>query len=611
VTAGKELKTLSDARVERLDRFPVAGVDLRRDLYQLVRYVEERGLVRTKRGNAIPKTVARRLAKLLSYTEESKAVEEDGCGFWSDFVSYVAKVMGLVTFDTEGVYLGYSSTEPSYPDNEIKVNKKAWRTYLDKTPLKKEHALLDACCRLTKNEFFHRATLIDGERFDRFGSATGPAGAMDLPRIRRDLLQFFATNLEPGRWYEMRDVVALLEVLQPHLILDPDTREPEAASRRRLRDWQWGHGRKKKRPAKPKSSLKDIYTNFREYGGGEERWDHRSKRQITSRTADAFRRVEGRYLEYFLSEIPYICRFVELAFRPGTDRHGLDVSPELERLRAFRLTSRFFQVIGNDAELDRVKVTVLPTFEVLVEAPSYPDVILQALAPYTCEIDEDGPIHRLRLEQRKVVEAAARDPKAPSVTQVLEKLSGTPVPENVAVESSCWSKRGDKVVFYQGFGLLELDGESERQAVLEDVGELVADDRLDRFVLVREPERVFSRLEERLHVPIRVKHKRRAFTRCAGRLGAASEGEEPKRKKRGTRTKATPVRLKAEDLVGYRASDASLLPVLQEMLRLQTGTCVMADENLLVVSARDLPRVRAALRRLADRFEVTLEPYGG
>jgi hypothetical protein len=65
------------------------------------------------------------------------------------------------------------------------------------------------------------------------------------------------------------------------------------------------------------------------------------------------------------------------------------------------------------------------------------------------------------------------------------------------------------------------------------------------------------------------------------------------------------VRLEAEDLVGYRASDAGLLTALEEALRGEARTCVLAGD-LLVVSAAALPRLRAALKKLKDRFAVTL-----
>jgi len=608
-------RTLSSAQLAELEILPAGVVDLRRDLYQFVRYVQDKGLVRTKRENAIPKSTARRLAKLLSYSQEAEAVEEDGCGFWSDQISRLARELRLVAFDTKGIYQGYSSSAPSFPDNAITVDKNAWQAYLSQTALQKERAILEAQLRMTGNEFFHAATLVGGDRFDTFGRATGPAGAMVLPRVRQGLLKLLA-GLEPDRWYATRGVVELLQQSAPHLILDPQTREPDAASQRQLREWEFerrrgtrGKHKGNKPQTKPEVALEDIYTNFRERAVTGKQIDYRSKRQISSMTQDAFFRVEGRYLEFFLSEIPYRCGFVELATRRPGDPCGLDVSPAFERLPAFRLLPRFFQVMREDAELDRVKLTVLPTFEVLVEAPSYPEQILDTLEPYTTLVREDGPIHRLRLEQRKVVQVAALDPEARPLAAVLEDLARSPLPENVAAELGCWSRHGEKVVFYEGFGLLELVGAADqRKAVLGSLGALVQEDGPAGFAIVRDPSRAFGRLEDELHVPLRVKHRAMAFVSCAGRLSAA--GRAPAAAARPARpapARVQEVRLESEDLVGYRASSTALLTALHEALRAEARTCLLVDGDLLVLSAAALPLLRATLRRLSGRFDVTSE----
>lgn len=218
---------------------------------------------------------------------------------------------------------------------------------------------------------------------------------MNLPRIRRGLLKFL-TSFEPGVWYGFRETVERLKLQCPTLILDPDTRKPDGESQTRLRDWEFDRRyNKKKKTAvkKPEPILEDIYTNFREFDALQNQWDRGSERKITSKTPDAFQRVEGRYLEFFMREIPYLCGFVDLAYRKPADRHGSEVSPPFERLQAFRLTSRFSRIMGEDAGFNTVKVTVLPNFEALVEAPSFPDVILRMMAPYTTPVHEEGPKH--------------------------------------------------------------------------------------------------------------------------------------------------------------------------------------------------------------------------
>ncbi len=596
--------TLAEEELGRLDILRAGAVDLRRDVYRFVRYVREEGLVRTRNGNNIPKSAGRALAKILSWAGEAEAVEREGWALWSDHVSQVARELGLISFDTEGEYAGYSSTEPSFPENEVQVEEKEWRSYLKKTALEKERAILEVHLRTTPNEFFNEATLVKGEAFDSFGCATGPAGKMKLPAIRRGLLEFLL-DLEPHVWYETRGVVDLLKERRPTLILDPSSRSPDEESGRRLRDWEWSGTKAGAR--RPEATLEDIYKNFRERKPGDEGW-RRPQQQITSKTPDAFHRVEGRYLEFFLREIPHLCGFVELAYRKPSDRRGLDVVPPFERLRAFRLTPRFFQVLRGDAAFDKVKVAVLPNCEILVEAPSYPESTLEGLEPFAATLREEGPVHILRLEKKKVVEAAARDRGGRPVAEVLGELAASPLPQNVAVELASWAGHGGKAVCYEGFALLEIRGSAqERQQVLGSLGDLVQDDRLEGFAIVRDPARAFERLEEGLHVPVRIGHRENAFAACPGGLGAAVPAGRPAGR---TAPSAEKARLESEDLVGYRTACAPLLAALEDALRGEARTCFKVGDDLLVLSAAAMPRLRAAIRRLSERFDISVAVAG-
>lgn len=566
---------------------PSGVVDLRRDVHALVRYIQQRGLTLTKRENCIPKTDARRLAKLLSWEGEAREVEESGGGVWSGTVLDLARRLGLVSYDTKGVLMGYSSREPCFPYNDVRVDGEAFETWLQRSPLEKERALLNRMVEDDPSEFFYSATLLPTPPFDTWASATGPASRMDLPVIRRGLLEFLAA-LEPGVWHEFRPLVDRLQQRLPHLVLDPATRGPDGDSIRKLRDWEWEsrRGKGKKPVPKPDVVLEDLYTNFRE--------TPRGRYQGTPVPRD-FHRVEGRYLEFFLREIPYLMGFVDLAFRAAEDPVGLEVEPHYDRLRAIRLTPRLRQVVQGDPEMDRVRVTVLPTFEVLVEAPSHPEVLLEALAPYTSRVQEGGPVHRLRLERARVVEASATRPEA--VTDLLEGLAGSPLPGNVASDLSAWMGRADRVVVYEGFGLLELPD----AGVLDGIRGSVAEECPGGFALIRQPEAAFRTLEEGGHVPMRVVHRADRFASGPGRL-AAPPAPKPS---------PQPVRLTSEDLVGFRASRKGVLETLHEALRDRTAVCLLA-EGRLILSAEDLPLLRQALADLGPRFAVTLEgPHAG
>ncbi len=596
-----KLRTLEASELETLDlRAP--EVDLRRDLYRFVRYVEERArpkggktkpLCRTRRQNRIPKTAARRLAKLLSHSGEAEAVASRGEAPWAECVSELARALGIVSYDTEGTYIGYTSTEPCFPDNEIRVDQAAWRAFLAQSPSEKEKKLLDALVRTTPSEFFYPATLFpDEEVFTTWGSATGPVSRTDLPAVRRRLLELLG-GLEAGVWYQLPSLVERLKKEDPRLILDPRTREPAAMSHRRQH---------RGRTPPPEVALEDVYTGIHERKPN----DRHHGKTVKSRSPRAFQRVEGRYLEFFLREIPYLCGFVELAYRPADDPHGLDVVPPLERLRGFRLAPRFFQLLGGDPAFDRVSIKVLPSFEVLIEAASWPEVLLEELAPFCGALAEQRPLVRLRLEKKKVIAATARSPERKAPAELLRGL-GVRLPGNVATELASWSRHGEKVVFYQDCGLLELaEGApgARREEVLAALGELAEGDAPPGFVVVRRPDRAFQRLEQAHLVPGRLEHPEAAFASCDGRLAVpdAPRRGQPRAAKQARAPEK--VRLERLDLVGLRASDPALLAALEQALGGKAPVCALAGDGLLAISASALPALRAALRRLADRFEI-------
>ena len=67
----------------------------------------------------LSKADAKRLAKLLSDPQAAEEVEAHGISCWVDYIDDLALELGFVTYDTQGVYAGYTSSEPSFPDNYI------------------------------------------------------------------------------------------------------------------------------------------------------------------------------------------------------------------------------------------------------------------------------------------------------------------------------------------------------------------------------------------------------------------------------------------------------------------------------------------------------------
>jgi len=145
-----------------------------------------------------------------------------------------------------------------------------------------------------------------------------------------------------------------------------------------------------------------------------------------------------------------------------------------------------------------------------------------------------------------------------------------------------------------------------QQQVSAELGKLVVDDRARGMLVARDPERTIGVLEQRERVPIVFRHAPSGFAACDGPLGAATTAREAERDPSASPAPRS-VRLEAQDLVGYRAEDAGFLKALHGALERAGVACQLVAEGcLLLVPASDLGRVRTALRRLEDRFDVEL-----
>jgi hypothetical protein len=136
--------------------------DLRRDLHVFVDFVCHREVKRSHRGNALSKADAKRLAKLLSDPDAVREVDEEGSSGWIDFVDEVALRLGFIHYDTQGQYAGYTSQEPSFPDNYIEFRAKPYEQFLAAKAAKQESTLLELLVRQGQglaSEFYRQSVL--------------------------------------------------------------------------------------------------------------------------------------------------------------------------------------------------------------------------------------------------------------------------------------------------------------------------------------------------------------------------------------------------------------------------------------------------------------------
>lgn len=543
--------------------------DFRRDMHVFVTYVREREVKRAHRGNVLPKTDARRLAKLMSDPTADDEIIESGSSQWVDFVDDVALQLGFVEYDTKGVYAGYTSQEPSFPDNFMTFNAKEYSDFLKNTLAQQESRLLEMLLDLFTahaSEFFGRPVLAELDRFSGWGSATGVVPMVDFPQARRFLLKLLA-ELPTGEWLSTASLIAFLKKQHPYFLI-PKTLQFKSK-------WEQDRGR---------------YDNFHEGDPFKQ-----SRVTVKETDPDAFERVEGRYVERFLEWIPKLFGYVDVAYAKRMPSN----QPTLGGLPAFRVSERLRRALTCKIAEPTVKVT--PAFEAYVQSEVYPARVLSQLRQIS-ELVSDDTTTVYRLTKQSVAAALAADPKLDAIKR-LESLSTTPLPENVRRELADWSTHSEKFVLYTGFSLLE----TERDVPAPDKSQVECID--PGTYIVRSPDKVFKELEQQERMPLQVTHGDAAFSslpegaHSALRVKTRKKAPKPAAKPQVTLMKVTRVQL--------LCPDRDFLQRLQTVL-LGAGCPVEADsKNLsLVYSDRYEAEVGKAIRGLRSDYQVTIENKG-
>lgn len=557
---------LDSLDVGRLDA-PTRAVDIRRDIHVFVDYIRGRDVKRTHRGNMLSKADAARLAKLLSDPNAAKEVEEDGRSDWVDYVDRLVLDLGFIGYDTKGVYVGYTSTAPSFPENFIRFDEDAYQRFVALSSAKQESALLARLLSRDQgrdSEFYRDSVLGRLDRFSTWGSATGVMPLLDFAAARRFLLGVLA-ECPPGQWFGTASLIEHLKEHHRYFLI------PEKPRFRNQYDEQYGR-----------------YGNFRE---SKEKWGQGTA--VAESDPDSFQRVEGRYVERFLEDIPWVMGYVDVAYARDTSRR---VHPSFGLLEAFRVGDRLGRALRE--RIGEPRITVTPSFDIFVQAETYPVSVLARLAPL-CEMVKEDASFVLKLTKRKVAAARASDPEL-DVVALLRGLSENELPANVVRELSGWSEHGEKFVVYSGYSVLE--GDQDLTAAASFTVETLA----PGVLLTHSPDKLFDELERRELMPIRVKHgdaeftplPRRARTRFAKQT---ADRKEPSPRKLG-------VALKRVTRVQLICPDQGFFDNFLRLL-VEVGVPVEANREHLLLSytTANEPKVSEAIRALKTRYRITIE----
>jgi hypothetical protein len=539
--------------------------DLRKDLHIYVNYIRDRTIKRSVRENNMPKADAKRIAKLLSDAEALADIEESGGSAWLDFIEKLALALGFTRYDTEGEYLGYTSSSPSFPDNYIEFNQQAYEGFLFSAMQKQEQIIFDYLVgnySASKNEWFTQSIYGRLDAFPIWGCATGVVPGIKFDKVRKFLFDCLA-SCRPGVWYETASLVGYLKKKHPYFLI---ALAPKFTSR-----WERDKGR---------------YCNFAE----QDKTSNKSEK-ILEKDPHAFDRVEGRFVERFLENIPLTLGYVDLAYgmpiKPGT-------RPSLGSVKAFKINESFLRFMTGSVPEPRV--TVHPNHEIHVESQWHPAGMIAALDPFADLISADK-ICILKLNRLKIIQYLAGE-KSPDLKKVLADLTKLPLPSNVAAELDEWAGHSETFILYQGCGLLE--GEKTPSFTKDFELETLA----AGLRLVRSPDTLFSELETAEQIPVLVTHRSNGLQ--APPQGVKSVFTQKIEKARKTTKKELMTITQKTFITLFFQNGASLDAFVKALTEEKCFVDIDKERRTLTYAAEQKEQVDSVMKKLKKKYRIKI-----
>jgi len=553
--------------------------DVLRDLFTYLDYVGERSVKRMTRSNEIPRADMQRLAKLLNVAPPEKDDWMYARQNWIDFIDDLALRLNLVSYDIKGEYRGYTSSEPSFIENYIILDAANLQKFLEQPPVEQEKHILDTLIHAkshseysdnSNNEFYKVSVLGELDAFYQWGSATGLMPTLKFPEIRLFLLDVLK-NLPAGQWFSTESLIVYLKANHPYFLI------PQNAPKKD----RWGHPTHR-------------YGNFYE---GKEQWVHNEK-PIPDDAPDGFERVEGRYVERFLENIPLTMRFVDVAYDP---KPYTGLLPMRGIFKAFRVNERFLRLMSGETAAP--KVTVQPNFDVVIESDFYPAKLIRQVTALCEQVSNPTSGHSayvgiFRLTKAAVAAAQVEQPDL-DVIALLEGLSRRGLPPNVQIELDEWAGHVDQFTLYEEFALLESVDE------VPEAEKFTVERISPTLQLVRSSERIFSMLETLGRVPMRVQHPVDEFAPLAKSAVSLFPKESALVNAQKT---ARQVKVSRIVTVSYQFPDAESFDAIQKMLA-ELRCPFQSDPNTRTVSIqqKEKDRFDEAVQRLQDAIAIEIE----
>ncbi|KPA17033.1 hypothetical protein MHK_002753 [Candidatus Magnetomorum sp. HK-1] len=544
------------------------SINLLYDLHLYIDYVEDRGIKRTYRENLLPKTDSNRLKKWLksNCSSDHKYFSQDG---WLNYVEKIAYNMGFVSYETEGIYVGYTSYVTSFPDNYMEVNKENYEKFLNKTPLQQEQSLLSELLKKSdscESEFFKRSILGRLKSFDSYGCRSGVAEKLNYAKARMAILDVLKT-CKSNIWYSTSSLIDYFKKSNPFFLI----------------------------PEKIKNNKNEkTYGNFSEYNRNSSSF--REDIEIKETDKNAFERVEGRYIERFLEGIPLIMNYIDLAYDKSQEKP--DIMPEMNYLKAFKVNDYFLRIANK--KIQPPEVWIQPNFEIQVISEIYPGGLLAKLSAFADIIKEDNTVTHLKLKRKKVLYEKHENEQL-DVVSFLQKISGRDLAQNVITEINGWCSQTEIFTLYKHIGLLET-----KQKKLQSLHDCKLEQISPFIQMIHSPDDVFENLEKKETVPILIKHIDSKLKFLDGNLFSAFSENKKKSKAKKQEKKEIVITQKTTITLFF-----SLKTVFDEFKnKLIKERCPVesnSDDLSLTIPGSHEPLVKDAMKALKKKYKITLK----
>ena len=552
--------------------------DILRDLFVYIDYVGQRSIKRMTRTNEIPRPDQQRIAKLMGDLTFDPNQEEIDASQWIDLIDQVGYGLHVVSYDINGEYRGESSSEKSFIENYITINQANLRRFLELNPIEQEKKILEALKApralsvyqyqdVELIEFFQTSVLGELDSFNTRGSATGVLPSLNFSEIRQFLLELLL-QCSPGVWYSTESLVQYLKMNHPYFLI-PQKIKPD----------RWG-------------TIAGRYDNFYEAKDQQSYGDD----VVNANAPDAFERVEGRYVERFLENIPLIMRFVDVAYDPAPYKGRF---PTMGLLKAFRVNELFPRLMSGVNYPPRV--TIQPNFDVIVEADFYPAKIVRQMVGLGEQVS--NPLNSsvyvgiFQLTKTKVAEERVRQPSL-DVIKLLKELSGRDLPPNVQTELEEWSGHADQFILYEGFAVLE------SMDKIPQADKFTVERIAPNLRLVGNPKALYQSLETEGCIPLRVYHFQDGFYLLPETMSSLF----PKESLEDKQEAITQIKIKRNISFTINFPDEASFDAFRKMLaELRCPFQSDSKSRSITFDQKNQPKFDEAVQELANVYAVVIE----